>query len=500
MGQASSSSIITIEPILDKIISTINTHPAKTNIQYNEIRVSSTGYLIKNYEIPYDIYVQYLYREIENVNYNIHHDNKEGFTELVYSNILSHLPLEAQQIYVKSIEHCSSHFRVYATESKVSYGGNIKLEYKNKGDINALGESVLDRIKDCGSFIAIPVDIEMVEKLANKPSKILRHRNMIFIENIPGHITINYYEPHGSVGGFSETANIHEFLENLVSGMKSASINMSLNTKIYLNVKEASCPTGMQSITAKYDIGYCVMFSLFWLYSVLSIVMTNISTHTYEPSSLWIKRVETYFNKIDPPTLYNIVVAFAGNIFNNYIAENYDDQSAEILQRILKREITNNIDIKKYLVNTIPMTATEFKSMRTKEKKEIKARTLTATFPERTIEDENDPELSMEAYEQMLQKEREEEQSSRSLYQRITRVQKTIDENCDNNEECISGCCKYTIDPDTSESYKVCVNSEQCGIKRGRKYTTQFSNRRHSRSRSPNTLDTQRHRSRSPRR
>jgi len=113
------------------------------------------------------------------------------------------------------------------------------------------------------------------------------HRNKLFFQkeydtnnNI---IKINafHYEPHGTTSGFSlnqmKIEKVYNRLNDIINKLKQDNIYKNIYN-INFNINKTSCPIGVQTITAKEDVGYCSIFSTFW-FNIFINTLINISAY-----------------------------------------------------------------------------------------------------------------------------------------------------------------------------------------------------------------------------
>jgi len=154
----------------------------------------------------------------------------------------------------------------------------------------------------CIGFSVIDIYIKMNDNLA--------HVNVMLVENIKDFLIWNYYEPHGYNGIIDE--NVQKMKE---MGELCAKI---AGKKFIFNQREgAQCPRGIQGLLTGYDPGYCLIFSYFWIWCVLSVIKRM---DMYIPSNKWISFVEECvadYIKRDPKLVYKRVISFAYKMYNN---------------------------------------------------------------------------------------------------------------------------------------------------------------------------------------
>lgn len=273
------------------------------------------------YSIPYDKYVLLLFETILIYNNTNVGQRMDGLTKFLYNKVTN-----------KRKEICSYVLQIFPEKKKIEYTeirenkSRVEKSIQYNEDFSTLSNLIYKRAKKC-QFTAISVDI-YTESSA--------HRNVVLCEydNSSKKVMLNYYEPHGTLKGFSKKYGIIDILDKL---------KKDSNGFINYNYNNIACPYGIQSELYGLDIGYCVMFSFLWIYIVLEIIMYNLQHNTYIPSYNWIGKVEEYYlDRYDKYSLYGKTVTFAGNIFVDYIESNYNDQQKVILDGYIYRYIQQN--------------------------------------------------------------------------------------------------------------------------------------------------------------
>lgn len=90
------------------------------------------------------------------------------------------------------------------------------------------------------------------------------HQNVLIVFKMTEDLYfVVVYEPHGWEDDFSSSELRSSFLENLQLAVADVS-----KKYVWLPMENTSCPVGMQNASTD-SVGYCVMFSNFWLYCVL---------------------------------------------------------------------------------------------------------------------------------------------------------------------------------------------------------------------------------------
>jgi hypothetical protein len=156
------------------------------------------------------------------------------------------------------------------------------------------------------------------------------HRNMILIykNDLNKKFFMYLYEPEGIV-----KRDVQDFLEYL-----TFEYNKKDNLNVVSEILPKSCPivysqtqtlsSGLQNIIKETGQGYCIMYSYFWLYLVLSCSKSGMNALGL------INRLEDYLIENYPSNdLANIIVNFAGKCVNFYI----EDIQKYVDQDVLKK-------------------------------------------------------------------------------------------------------------------------------------------------------------------
>lgn len=121
--------------------------------------------------------------------------------------------------------------------------------------------------------------------------------------------------------------------------------------KITIEPFSSSICIGLQTFLKDHDIGYCSLFSFFWLYSVLKcfIYMEN-NYNDVPPMKTWVKYFEYILIekfKNNQEKLYDLVIAFAYKLFSEYYSSNLITETDRIFINIIQNGSINNL-FKKY--------------------------------------------------------------------------------------------------------------------------------------------------------
>jgi hypothetical protein len=141
------------------------------------------------------------------------------------------------------------------------------------------------------------------------------HANILlaFKDKDSNKIFLVLYDPHGS----KLDSSIRKTSNALLKSIKECDSNF-----VVLSRKNISCPIGQQSY-ANDTMGYCVMFSLFWLYCVLKIskksnYQIDINNIKYIEKSI-IRNTSSSRGLTKKPSLWNTILNFSMFLSNEYI-------------------------------------------------------------------------------------------------------------------------------------------------------------------------------------
>jgi len=314
--------------------------------------------------IPADNYIKFLVQSIENIyslddgkiNKYIDNYNFDASKYIFYERLNRYKELSGGINYNETT-HCSIDIRINYDNNTLSFtdetGKFNTISYKVDYDEDLFDEDdemdeatkkekeiydnfmifceyLYNRINKCGSFMNI-----MLSDWSKKSDT--GHRNMVLIENLKDKIVFNHYEPHGSSSTYykDERKYFFDLLNkyfNLYYQKKYLKISRNARRKpIYktITIKEfnASICLGIQTKLNKYDIGYCTIFSFFWLYAVLTIyfrlkkytIEYNINMWTITDIALEFEKYIVNLYKNDDELLYNIIITFGFKLFEEYL-------------------------------------------------------------------------------------------------------------------------------------------------------------------------------------
>lgn len=408
--------------VIDEIFETYSRRRAQLPKNIKTRLSSSVVDNTKRINLDYDRYAHVMYQAV--LQFFGKKNNSLAFSRYIYESILQN----------NKADICTYDIVIYPMSRLVEYGDDsTRARYgpkRNKIDdskyMTDFYEYILEKTKPC-RFSVIFVTLVFPNGGA--------HADMIFVENLldtENTIVFNYYEPHGYEKLIGEFEML-DFLEDL---------QKASNNVIYVEYKLTE-ELGSQ-LYSKDDTGYCVMFSLFWIYVVLNIVMYNLINNTYEVSVLWIDKVEKYYiEKMESKKLYEIVVTFAIELFNNTI-ENFSTKDQEIIWRYIGKRLTedkhvhiekNRQDSRYYIDQYLNPERDFYRDYlygtENKEDKEEKS------YSNKELE--SDPELSYEAWQKAVNAEK-----------RLIRAWKSfknpLGTMCNQDEDCFSDRC--VRDPD----------------------------------------------------
>lgn len=381
-----------------------------TNIKYNS---ESSEYYRRSFPVWYSQYVQLLYKFLF-CDVKISSKILTNF----YNSLLEELEESGNCITDKIAIDLVNNTFMFRTEEK-----RILFSLVEPGQQEKISD-FLDMIniisKKCRFFV-FRVSFKSQREGAS-------HLNMILGERLDdNNIILNYYEPHGFI-----KEPILKVINKIFSYGKSISREQNLPS-ITLNYNTSNVE-GAQ-IKAGDFIGYCTMFSLFWIYIVLNIIIYNLKNNSYSPSPDWIYKVEHYYaSSVSSDKLYEIIITFALELFNDYIHSLPVEEQKRIFEKIALR------------LNDYKPASGERKEKveEIKEEREEKDENFDSYSEKELLElAERDPEVDYEMWEKA--KERESERMKLGWKEFIARKggQLRLGEFCRKHTECNSGRCKF---------------------------------------------------------
>jgi hypothetical protein len=160
----------------------------------------------------------------------------------------------------------------FVTHKEEYYIGTTKLGFflLNDTDNTILFLRKLHNRIQGKKICSIVVIFEKESKIGENPLELIRHANMLFIENKEAEHTLNLYlyDPHGSEPElFGQESNIFlDWLKTLYETLYAG------NTVNIIERESFSCPIGIQGVIPELKMGkegYCVTYSYFWIYLIL---------------------------------------------------------------------------------------------------------------------------------------------------------------------------------------------------------------------------------------
>jgi hypothetical protein len=279
-----------------KIIDSINDSLFKvTNFKKGiEYYIDEDGYR-EYYEVPVDLYLN-LFSQV--LRYDITMYEDQYVSEYTYP-LAKYLGINcAEKLGLYNVYPSVAELEI---DGKICYLNNTKiafLDWKNR-----YIEKSMKKIS------------EMILKILGKESFLIcyiklnhAHANAMFVEKNGNSLYLSWYEPHGS--GIS--GKRYEFSNNFLQSLAKYS---DYDIKYKTNVGP---DRGVQEVTWKNDIGYCLTFSFYWLYCCLSIALyKKYIKKSKENSFNWIWDVENYITKNKNP--YVIAVSFCNFMFDIFM-------------------------------------------------------------------------------------------------------------------------------------------------------------------------------------
>jgi hypothetical protein len=169
---------------------------------------------------------------------------------------------DGTSIDYKLIMLCKSHIDECSTYCKIMQKHFEQYIHKFYTDVDMM-------LNDYPEAKYTQKELFKLDQQINK-SELIRHTNMLFIENKEAENTLNLYlyDPHGSEPElFGQESNIFlEWLKTLYTTLYSG------KTVNIIKRESFSCPIGIQGVIPELEMGkegYCVTYSYFWLYIIL---------------------------------------------------------------------------------------------------------------------------------------------------------------------------------------------------------------------------------------
>ena len=166
---------------------------------------------------------------------------------------------------------------------------------------------------------------------------IFGHQNILVIFKKDNKIHISVYDPHGT----NDVKKIHAVSEKFLTRIR----NIYPDTIVISPRVTVSCPIGLQRY-AKDRFGWCMIFSLFWLYCVLYISSKTDNGVTMDNIYLVEKIILKYAKS--PELLYSMTIKFAIYLINSYLelVKNTDPEYNKILSNTIETIIGDTDNIK----------------------------------------------------------------------------------------------------------------------------------------------------------
>jgi hypothetical protein len=203
---------------------------------------------------------------------------------------------------------------------------DIKIDKKERVLWYKFLETFIKKINNCDRYTIFLLSLK--EKLEG-------HRNILVIEHLKDKINIVVYDPMGS--DYSEF-NVDKVIRTIGDELETIT-----EKKVNIMKKEISCPIGLQKVSEDL-IGYCVMFSYFWIYCVMHIISMIEKHYKNTPElTLWLDKVEIY--------IYDILKNSNSSIFNTVV--NFTDYYTKKVNLYISRKEASQYDIFKILPKNI---------------------------------------------------------------------------------------------------------------------------------------------------
>lgn len=292
----------------------------------------------ENFYAKADLYIQQAYF------------NLTRYTETMDRNDILTFMFKSLTKKFQEVELCSGLITIYIGETNFIWRVSTD-ESRNfnvfRGDIHPGFVTTIDKIteefqKRVSNFIVTKINScfpLIVLEIGLFDSEKGGHANIILIENGSKEIRLNYYEPHGT------NKYAYAFRNQIPLVIEALRIVINKQTGIRTTVNYGSCPVGLQShlysdpkTGQRYDIGYCQLYSLFWLYMNIYMVATIRKKqmgkgYNYSHSELTRTPIQYLGDKTsaseffltlhkDKRALYNMVVRFAYFLIGEYLKQN----------------------------------------------------------------------------------------------------------------------------------------------------------------------------------
>ena len=267
----------------------------------------------------------------------------------------------------------------YDFEEEDDIAGELYTKKENIENFITFCEYLLKKINNCGEFLSIVMTNWTSKCSVGLNIPFTSHRNIILVENNTDEICFNHYEPHGYNTDYYVKERkeffyrLSEFLNVVNKKMYMKKINtkkINKLKKIIINPFSASVCVGIQYIAAKYDVGYCSLYSFFWLYCIMTIFFElkkyykNINQKMiplYKWSTLFEKIFINKFSadpkttyKNSPQEMYDTVITFSYRLFENYFQSDLVNKlDLSIINKIQEENVDGLFQKYKNLKSTI---------------------------------------------------------------------------------------------------------------------------------------------------
>jgi hypothetical protein len=393
--------------------------------------------LRRSFDVPYDFYLRGIYRYAEKLEENI----GTNMDKVLFETVIG-------KLYGDDAK-CISNLHMKANDNGVfdfTFNKTIKSNFFDSNTTNIMN-AILSTYSKCkfGSIIVSSYGKD------NKSG----HRTLIYIENTDNVLNIYYYDPHGSSEySWSNKLNVFESIKIVFEGMKELMGNFGIKD-IIVNKFETICLFGIQSLSYKYDIGMCQIFSSLWLYSVTKIIAEATKNNFILPKTAdWIYLVDDYFiSQFNAKQRYNAIILFVSKLFNFYVRNNpsytkelekYNDyllknNTDEIIEFEIPYETKSPEDIKE-MEDYIVSVAKKGIAAKRKEEAEIERGILPVKTKKRIAEIPVYDEY--EEYSKRVKKQKKkEEEYEKSFKSYLPFSKRPLFQECSSDSQCLSGCC-----------------------------------------------------------
>jgi hypothetical protein len=242
-----------------------------------------------------DDYVWDMYQSITHISKNDKEGNYISLIQLIYG--LTH----------SNMSHCTGNITIMEKKGLIilktkTSEASMGTKEKPSKEFIEFGKEFIKRINetDC-PFTTLHISIF----LSNGQG----HSNILIVFKKEGKIYLSIYEPHGSDVDSSPYLKLSNYLMYKLYDLYPDLIVVSDRTSV-------SCPRGLQAY-AKDEKGWCVIFSLFWLYCVLYI--SSKTNNGINLNNIYLIEHAIIYLAKKPEILYIMTVKFSMYLSSSYL-------------------------------------------------------------------------------------------------------------------------------------------------------------------------------------